>query len=124
MISALLLNLIEVNESEEIVGACGVETAAANQKIAETHIDDDNIYLVLSGPLWVEQGLQLIDFAQPGEFIDMLDLWEMHGSGFDIVAKGECQYMKVDNTLTELLEVHPPEFILQIVDKIQIKFRG
>ncbi|MEM7334426.1 MAG: hypothetical protein AAF490_20260 [Chloroflexota bacterium] len=119
MISALLLNLIDVNEVGESVAVCDVKTAVAGQKIAETHIDDESIYLILSGQLWVEQELQILDFAQPGEFIDMLDLWEMHGSGFDIIARGDCQYMKVDNEMAELLEIHPPAFILRIMARLQ-----
>lgn len=114
------LNLLECNELNETAVANPVQTAVLYQKVATTHIDDEAIYLVLSGQLWLEHGLELLDFFQPGELVDMLDLWEEYGSGLNVVAHGDCQFVKIDNKLAQMLEIHPPAFVIQIVEKMNV----
>ena len=85
------------------------------ESLAETHIDLENIYVVTNGALKIHLDDQISLCVESGEFVDLLDLWEQYGSGVLVQALTQCEIVEIDDALCQLLEVHPAEFVVDIV---------
>ena len=94
--------------------------ASAGQRIAETNIDEERIYLVMSGRLRTELDQIQLEVLEAGEFVDMLDLWDVHGSGTAVIADTACELVEVSDELAQQLERHPLQFTVQIMRRMQL----